>query len=92
MSDTTTAPEQRTAAETVDAWLDDFNTALQDRDASAAAGLFAATSFWRDLVSLTWNITTVENPDGVRDMLEHTLSSAEPHDFRVCEPPPRPTG
>ena len=36
-------------------------------DAAAAADLFATTSFWRDLVSLTWNIKTVEGREGVRD-------------------------
>jgi putative flavoprotein involved in K+ transport len=92
MTDTTTAPEQRSAAQAVDAWLADFNTALTVRDAAAAADLFATASFWRDLVSLTWNITTVEGPAGVRDMLEHTLDSAQPHDFRVSEPPSEAEG
>jgi putative flavoprotein involved in K+ transport len=92
MTDTTTAPEQRTAAQAVDAWLDDFNAALEAQDAAAAAELFATTSFWRDLVALTWNITTVEGPDGVRDMLEHTLTSAAPHGFHVTEPPAEADG
>ena len=49
MTDVTTAPD--TAAETVDAWLSDFNAALYAKDANAAAELFATTSFWRDLVA-----------------------------------------
>jgi len=92
MTDTTTAPEQRTAAQAVDAWLDDFNAALEAQDAAAAAELFDTTSFWRDLVALTWNITTAEGPDGVRDMLEHTLNSAAPHGFHVTEPPAEADG
>jgi len=92
MTDTTTAPEQRTAAQAVDAWLDDFNAALEAQDAAAAAELFETTSFWRDLVALTWNITTAEGPDGVRDMLEHTLNSAAPHGFHVTEPPAEADG
>jgi putative flavoprotein involved in K+ transport len=92
MTDTTTAPEQRTAAQAVDAWLADFNAALEAQDAAGAAELFATTSFWRDLVALTWNITTVEGPDGVRDMLEHTLKSAAPHGFHVTEPPAEADG
>jgi putative flavoprotein involved in K+ transport len=92
MTDTTSAPEQRTAAQVVDAWLADFNAALDDKDANAAAELFATASFWRDLISLTWNITTVEGPDGVRDMLEHTLESAAPRDFRVSDPPAEAEG
>jgi putative flavoprotein involved in K+ transport len=93
MSDTTTAPAaQRTAAQVVDGWLDEFNAALEERDASAAAGLFASTSFWRDLIALTWNITTVEGPEGVREMLEQTLTSAAPHGFQVSEPPAEADG
>jgi putative flavoprotein involved in K+ transport len=92
MTDTTTATEQRTAAQVVDTWLDEFNAALANGDAAAAAELFGTASFWRDLVALTWNITTVEGPEGVRDMLEHTLASAEPHDFRVSEPPAEADG
>ena len=41
-----------------------------------AAGLFGAASFWRDLVAFTWNITTVEGRDGVRDLLRR---DARPH-------------
>jgi putative flavoprotein involved in K+ transport len=92
MTDLTTAPEQDTAARTVANWLEQFNAALDSRDAGAAAELFATTSFWRDLVSLTWNITTVEGPDGVRDLLEHTLESAQPHDFRPTEAPAEADG
>jgi putative flavoprotein involved in K+ transport len=66
----------RAAAES---WLAAFNAALGAGDADAAARLFATTSFWRDLISFTWNIKTVENQDGVRDMLHATL----PHLGRV---------
>lgn len=33
---------------------------LATRDAPAVADLFATASYWRDLIALTWNITTVE--------------------------------
>ena len=53
----------------VDAWLASFESALKARDVEAAAGLFATESYWRDLVSFTWNITTVEGRDGVAELL-----------------------
>jgi putative flavoprotein involved in K+ transport len=87
MTETATAPGEATAAQVVGAWLVAFNAALDAGDVSAAAGLFAATSFWRDLVALTWNITTVEGPEGVREMLERTLASAAPGGFAVSEAP-----
>jgi putative flavoprotein involved in K+ transport len=80
-------PQVSTPQQAVATWLEDFNTALAARDADAAAGLFATTSFWRDLVALTWNIKTVEGREGVREMLAHTLDSARPREFRAAEEP-----
>ncbi|MGQ7788121.1 flavin-containing monooxygenase [Nesterenkonia sp. K-15-9-6] len=67
-------------------WFDQLNAALRARDAETAAGLFETRSFWRDLVSLTWNMATVENPDGVADMLRHAVSTTAPGGFRLAEP------
>jgi hypothetical protein len=49
----------------------------------AAAGLFATASYWRDLVSFTWNLKTVENPDGVTDLLTHNLDRVAPSEFEL---------
>jgi len=83
----TDGPEARAQA-----WLRDFEDALVAGDAGRAASMFAATSFWRDLVSFTWNITTVENPAGVRDLLEETLARTGPHDFAFEEEPAEADG
>jgi putative flavoprotein involved in K+ transport len=84
---TTDSPAGRT-----DAWLTAFEDALTARDVDRVAGMFAATSFWRDLVSFTWNITTVEGPDGVRDLLSATLESTDPRGFRTSEEPTEADG
>ena len=68
------------------AWFAAFEDALAARDIDRAAGLFAATSFWRDLVAFSWNVTTVENPDGVADLLTATLDRTDPSGFRLSEP------
>ena len=44
----------------VSQWLSNFAAALERADPAAAAEMFADESYWRDLVSFTWNITTVE--------------------------------
>ncbi len=75
-----------------DAWLASFETALKARDVEKAAGRFATESFWRDLVSFTWNITTVENPAGVADLLSATLEQTDPSGFRTTEPPTEDDG
>jgi putative flavoprotein involved in K+ transport len=67
-------------------WLTDFDAALTAGDVEAAAAMFAPASFWRDLVSFTWNLTTVEGRDGVRELLEGTLSTTSPSGFSVAEP------
>ncbi|GAA4824743.1 flavin-containing monooxygenase [Nocardioides caeni] len=81
----------RTAATTATAdpataWFAAFEDALAARDVTRAAGLFAATSFWRDLIAFSWNLTTVENPDGVTGLLEATLDRVDPSGFRLTEP------
>ena len=61
-------------------------------EAAAAAELFLDDSYWRDLVAFTWNIKTVEGPDGIRDLLEHTLARTKPrnwHHRRSRRPRPR---
>jgi putative flavoprotein involved in K+ transport len=76
----TTVTDQplQTADDIATGWLRDLEAALQARDIDAAVDLFATTSFWRDLVSFTWNLRTVENRDGVRDLLAHTLDRVAP--------------
>ncbi len=89
-------PEARSATgsprERVDAWLTEFEAALATRDVDAAAGLFAVDGFWRDLVSFTWNLKTVEGRDGVADMLRERLDDTDPSSFRVTEEPTEADG
>ena len=46
--------------QSVTSWLKKFNAALTNKDIVAATDLFADESYWRDLVSFTWNIKTME--------------------------------
>jgi putative flavoprotein involved in K+ transport len=71
----------------VDGWLADFEAALAARDADRAAALFATTSFWRDLIAFTWNLKTVENRDGVKDLLLATMDTADASGFHATEEP-----
>ena len=47
-------------AQQVTEWLSKFGDALARGDSAAAVDLFDADSYWRDLVSFTWNIKTLE--------------------------------
>jgi putative flavoprotein involved in K+ transport len=75
-----------------DAWFASFDDALRARDVRRAAGHFAATSYWRDLIAFSWNITTVENPDGVAGLLGETLERVDPTGFATLETPDESNG
>jgi putative flavoprotein involved in K+ transport len=64
-------------------WLAQFDAALQRHDIDAAVGLFNADSFWRDLVSFTWNIKTSEGPEQIRQMLQATLEQVKPSNWTI---------
>jgi putative flavoprotein involved in K+ transport len=68
-----------------EAWVEAFNRALALQDIEAATALFAPACFWRDLIAFTWNIKTVENREGVRDLLTATLASAGPVHLTLAE-------
>jgi putative flavoprotein involved in K+ transport len=67
-----------TDTERLTAWLADFEAALQRCDAAGAASLFHEDSYWRDLVSFTWNIKTMEGREAVCNMLEARLAETQP--------------
>jgi len=47
--------------------------------------MFHDDCYWRDLVSFTWNIKTVEGKDQVADMLNHQLSTTKPSNWKIAE-------
>ena len=64
-------------------WLASFASALERGDADAAASHFIETSYWRDLVSFTWNIVTVEGRAAIAAMLKARLADVRPSTFRM---------
>jgi putative flavoprotein involved in K+ transport len=78
MSDSAPTPTQQAAT-----WLADFGAALDRADIDAALAMFDADSYWRDLVSFTWNIATMEGPEAIRSMLENTLAATRPGSWQI---------
>ncbi|MGW0163329.1 NAD(P)-binding domain-containing protein [Mycobacterium sp. NPDC003323] len=76
----------------VDAWLAAFETALATRDIDRAVGMFAVDSFWRDLVSFTWNLKTMEGRDQIAHMLTERLAGTDPSRFGTREAPTEEDG
>lgn len=66
-------------------FLDRFGAALEGSDIDAAVAMFQADSYWRDLVTFTWNIRTMEGHDQIREMLTAQLAGTKPSDWKVAD-------
>jgi len=67
----------------VSQWLADFGAAVSRGNFGAATALFGDESYWRDLVSFTWNLKTAEGPPQIQAMLEATMPRAKPSNFAI---------
>jgi putative flavoprotein involved in K+ transport len=66
----------------IDTILAKLGRALEQGDIDAAVNLFQADCYWRDLVTFTWNLRTLEGPEQVRAMLKAQLAATAPRNFR----------
>ena len=78
-----TAVVTQTPTQVASAWLARFGNALAERDAHAAAAMFEEDCYWRDLVSFTWNIRTMEGRAQIQAMLEATLAQVRPSQWKL---------
>ncbi|MGY4255902.1 putative flavoprotein involved in K+ transport [Bradyrhizobium sp. USDA 4516] len=69
----------------ITALLDEFNVALSSGDIERAIELFQTDCYWRDLVTFTWNIKTMEGKDQIRDMLQARLADSKPSGWRIAD-------
>ena len=70
---------EKTPTQQVSEWLAALGAALERGDVAGAVALFGDDSYWRDLVSFTWNITTAGGQrEGSAQMLERAVISAKP--------------
>ncbi|MCA0015257.1 NAD(P)/FAD-dependent oxidoreductase [Mesorhizobium sp. B292B1B] len=72
------APTKQAAA-----WLASLAQALEAGDAPAAANLFVDDCYWRDLLTFTWNVTTMEGRQAIADMLKATLATTKPSAWQL---------
>jgi putative flavoprotein involved in K+ transport len=73
--------KETTPSSAVSDWLARFAGALKKGDAASTAALFADDGYWRDLVSFTWNIVTLEGRPAIADMLKARLGDVRPDGF-----------
>ena len=71
--------EQLTASQ----WLGRFGDALASGEVDRVTGLFGDECYWRDLISMTWNIHTSEGRGQIGDMLTGIEPGAWPTDLET---------
>lgn len=81
MSDTTALQE-------ITHVLKNLESALSRRNIEQALDLFDEESYWRDFVSFTWNLITLEEKTQMRNMLETCLEDVNPQHWIVDEKSP----
>ncbi len=74
-----------TATDDVTTVLETFGAALARGDVQAATAMFTDDCYWRDLVTFTWNIMTLEGQAQIADMLTACLARTAPTAWRVAE-------
>ncbi|MEC5211306.1 hypothetical protein RCH20_002389 [Psychrobacter sp. PL15] len=79
------ADNELSASQKVTNWLQDFDQSLRTKNIDKVVEYFETEGYWRDLVSFTWNIKTLEGQDEIKKMLSHTLETTEPYDWQLDE-------
>src|SRR5437899_3967633 len=59
--------------------------AMSAGEVEHAVDLFQTDCYWRDLVTFTWNIKTLEGKDQIRDMLKARLAGTKPSNWKIAD-------
>ena len=72
-------------------WLARLEAALTAQDNNLLASLFAADSYWRDVLALTWRIQTIPGGKAIVAALGPDAARARPSGFELApgRTPPR---
>ena len=65
--------------------LNALDKALSAGEVERAVDLFQTDCYWRDLVTFTWNIKTMEGKEQVRDMLTARLADTKPSNWKIAD-------
>jgi cation diffusion facilitator CzcD-associated flavoprotein CzcO len=79
----TTQENAQDIAVSAESWLARFEAALSDGDDAALKSLFAAESYWRDVLALSWNLQTLNGAETILNELPALASRAVPKNFAI---------
>lgn len=74
----------KSAAALIEAWLDQFESALSNANGNDIVRLFHLDSFWRDVLTLSWTFTTINGRDAIVAALVPLASRHAPRNFRLA--------
>src|SRR5260370_40894175 len=63
--------------------LNALDKALSAGEVGRVVDLFQTDCYWRDLVTFTWNIKTMEGKEQVRDRLKARLVDRKPSNWKI---------
>ncbi|BAC17422.1 hypothetical protein HMPREF0290_1119 [Corynebacterium efficiens YS-314] len=66
-------------------WLNQLSDTTTAGDPDAVADLFEEEGYWRDLLAFTWNLTTAEGVEQIRQMISATHPRCAISDVEVTE-------
>lgn len=69
--------------QTIIDWLNQFDEALCCRDLVRIMKLFNEDCYWRDLITFTWNIKTMEGKNEIAAMLRAVLPHVNPRKWKI---------
>jgi len=66
-----------------ESWLAQFESAIAEPDGTGLKALFHPSSYWRDLLALSWNIQTINGADSILSELKIHAGRTSPRSFRI---------
>ena len=82
--DQSTPSPLRTAHALFGDWLAAFGAAVERRDPTAVAALFAADGYWRDILAFTWEHRTFAGPAEIADAFAATSGRTGMRNVRIA--------
>jgi hypothetical protein len=78
-----TIREQIDAGKIIDAWLSSLENSLKTKDTAAIPELFLEDSWWRDVVAVSFDISTKEGQASISEYIQS--STAAPRDIKAIK-------
>lgn len=78
-----TVPDDVDAQKIASEWLATLATALESDNPAAIKSLFVEDSWWRDMLSLTWDFRTFRGISSIITFLQDRIKSTHPRSFKL---------